>query len=177
MKFIAPTKFLIAATVAVALLCAARATAGSDTSMFQVNANVISGCAINSIPDLSLGNYVQGGGVADGSTSISLTCSSGTAYVIALNYGLYTTGGTTRRLKLTTNTNYINYNLYTGSGHVNIWKDTSVCSTPGGSSVNCIYGTGTGTAQSVTIYGEIAAGQYPGPNGSFTDTITATINF
>jgi spore coat protein U-like protein len=41
---------------------------------------------------------------------------------------------------------------------------------------NTVIGTGTGVQQSLTVYGQIPAGQVVNP-GSYTDTITATVTY
>lgn len=176
MKHRVLSRLLLSAIAAAGLCVASAATAGTSTTTFQVSVNVISGCAINSIPSLSFGNYVQGGGAATGTTTISLTCSSGTAFVIALNYGL-NGSGTQRNMETSPPSGSLPYNLYTDSGYTNIWESTATCGTTGGSSPNCVYGTGTGSAQSFTIYGQIPSGQYPGATGTYTDTVTATVTF
>lgn len=56
------------------------------------------------------------------------------------------------------------YALYQDSAHTINWGNT--VST----------GTGNGSAQTLTVYGEVPAGQSVTP-GAYTDTITATITY
>lgn len=59
------------------------------------------------------------------------------------------------------------YALYQDGAHTTNWGDM------GGATVA---GTGNGSAQTLTVYGQIAAGQYVAP-GSYTDTITVTVAY
>jgi spore coat protein U-like protein len=40
-----------------------------------------------------------------------------------------------------------------------------------------VAGTGTGVVHSLTVYGQIPAGQSVTTTGSYTDTITATVTY
>ena len=159
-----------------ALACAPPAQAGTDTNSFSVSVNVISGCALNATPNLDFGNYVSGGAAATGTTTISVVCSSSTAYVLALSHGSHYSGG--HRNMFNPSSVSLQYDLYTDSGYTNVWEDTTTCGTTGGSSPSCKYGTGNGAVQTYTVYGQIPSGLYPGGTGTtFTDTITVTVTY
>ena len=63
----------------------------------------------------------------------------------------------------------LNYVLTQDAAHAANWGNTPVTDTP--PSAN-----GTGSTVAITVYGQVAAGQYVAP-GAYTDTITATVNF
>jgi spore coat protein U-like protein len=71
---------------------------------------------------------------------------------------------------MTSGANTLNYMLYTDTGRTTLWGD-------GTASTARLTGTGTGSAQSSTIYGRIASGQSSTPVGSYSDTILVTIDF
>jgi spore coat protein U-like protein len=60
------------------------------------------------------------------------------------------------------------YSLAQDSGHATNWGNTVGTDTEAG--------TGNGSAQSLAVYGQVAAGQYVAP-GAYADTITATISY
>lgn len=154
--------------------------AGTATTTFTVSVNVISGCAVQSATNMTFGSYLQSSPTALNSTStITVLCSSGTPYVVALSAGQ--SGSTTQRYMAIPGHGNLNYNLYTTSTYTStyIWDDTSnaSCTTTGGTSTNCVYGTGTGANQTLTVYGDIPSGQNPGGTGSGSDTITVTVTY
>jgi spore coat protein U-like protein len=62
----------------------------------------------------------------------------------------------------------LSYAMYQDSGHTTNWGNTVGTDTKSG--------TGNGSAQTLTVYGNLAAGQYPAA-GSYSDTITATVTY
>ena len=138
------------------------------TSTFQITSTAASSCTV-SANTLPFPNYtlVQLGN----STILTVTCTNGTTYSIGLSAG---TGSgatvTTRKMTMTgSQPNTINYSLYTDSARTTVWGDTA-----GNGLVTGL--TGTGTAQTYTVYGRVFK-QQASPIGSYADTITITINF
>jgi spore coat protein U-like protein len=62
----------------------------------------------------------------------------------------------------------LSYALYQDSSHTTNWGNTVGTDTKSGS--------GNGSAQTLTVYGNLGGNQYPTP-GSYSDTITATISY
>lgn len=155
---------LLLASTATLLMGTPITSASSATTTFTVTASVISSCTI-AASNLSFGNYTLA--QLDSTTTLSVTCTSGSVVKIGLNAGTGT-GATVSARKMTYSTNTLNYSLYQDSGRTTNWGNT-----PGTDTVNT---TGTGAAQTFTIYGRIPANQ-ASPIGSYTDTITATVNF
>jgi spore coat protein U-like protein len=69
---------------------------------------------------------------------------------------------------LTFLTNTLTYSLYQDSGHATVWGNTI--------GTNTVTGTGTGIAQTLTVYGQIPATQYAAP-GAYTDTVNVTLTY
>lgn len=72
--------------------------------------------------------------------------------------------------------NYIDYNLYTDAVRLNSWTtatDATTCATAN----SCVLGTGTGSAQSIDIYGTVPIAAVAPPPGSYSDTVTMTITY
>ena len=119
--------------------------------------------------DHDFGNYnpVSGADV-DASSTIDVTCTPSASYTVELNAGA-TVGGVISARLMTDGSNTLEYNLYTDAGRTTVWGDGTA------SSVTAA-GTGSGAQQSLTVYGRIPASQSV-PAGSYSDTVTATINF
>jgi spore coat protein U-like protein len=150
------------------------AHAGTATGTFTVTATVVNSCVLNSAGNLGFGNYDPTSATnTTGSSSISVNCTKGDAYTIALNYGA-NGGSATNRIMSDGAGDSLNYNLYTDSGYTLVWNSTC------GAGTNCDGGTGAGpgagNAQTYTVYGQIPAGQNV-PAGSYSDTITLTVTF
>jgi spore coat protein U-like protein len=110
-----------------------------------------------------LNNTVNATGV------ISSTCTNGSNYTLSLNAGAG--AGATfaqRRMTRSGGTETLAYGLYRDSGRTQVWGDGS-----GGSGTVPV--TGTGTAQTSTVYAALPA-QSVTP-GTYVDTITVTVTF
>ncbi len=137
------------------------------TSNFSVTATVTGTCTLTTTT-LAFGTYTPTGGILTGSTTVTPTCTTSTAWTLAFNAGS-TSGGTISQRLMANGAATLKYNLYTTSADTTLLGD-------GTSSSSTLTGTGTGAAQATTIYGAIPAGQYVTP-GSYSDTITATISY
>jgi spore coat protein U-like protein len=62
----------------------------------------------------------------------------------------------------------LGYKLFSNSGYTTNWGNTVGTDT--------VAGIGTGTAQSLSVYGQLPAGQFVRP-GSYTDTVIATVTY
>jgi spore coat protein U-like protein len=166
---LATVRILSACVLAALSSGAAPAFAATDTTTFQVSATIAQDCNL-SASNLSFGAYdASSGSVLDGSSSISVYCSNGTAYSVALSVG--TGGGSFTGRTLNGGGGNLGFNLYTTAGRTIVWGD-------GTGATNAISGSGTGllTAVTHTVYGRIAAGQDLAA-GTYTSTITVTVTF
>lgn len=158
-----PSMKHIACTILVGCSASMQAAqAGTSTASFQVTATVPEACSVSADGALAFGNYT--GSQVDATTGISVTCTSTTAYTVGLNDGL--NFGATRRMKLGTS-DYLGYEMYKEGARSNRWGNTGT---------ELVSGTGSGAAQSLTIYGRMPAGG-PLVPGSFADTISVTVSY
>jgi spore coat protein U-like protein len=135
------------------------------TAMFSVTATKVKDCTV-SATNLAFGNYT---GTLNSSTStVSVTCTSGTTYTVGLGAGQASGATVTNRSMTGPASALLKYNLYNNSGHTTNWGDTSA--------TNWVSGTGNGSAQALTVYGQIPAAQYVTP-GSYSDTITVSVSY
>ncbi len=134
------------------------------TAQFSVTATIVKDCTV-SAGNLIFGNYT--GAVKTATSSVSVTCTSGTTYTVGLSAGL-ASGATVTTRQMQSGSALLNYGLFTNSGHTINWGNTS--------GTNWVSGTGTGSAKAITVYGQIPAAQYVKP-GSYTDTITVSVTY
>jgi len=158
---------LVTGGIAVAALAtlSVSAMASTATTTFTVSATIAASCQI-SASNLGFGAY--SGSQSNVSTTVSVTCTNTTPYNVGLNAGTSTGATVTTRAMTGPGGATLSYALYQDSGHSTNWGNTVGTDTKAG--------TGNGSAQSLTAYGQIAAGQYPSP-GSYSDTITATVTY
>jgi spore coat protein U-like protein len=161
------TRLVVSSCLFVLLATAAAAKTGSAS--FNVTANVPSNCTI-AAQDLAFG-VVDANPAAnvDAQSNVSVTCTLGTAYTIALDKGLSPTGTVAMR-QMRNGTNTLNYTLYTTSARTSVWGDGTL-------STVTAAGTGTGNGQTLTVYGRVPSGQSNLAAGNFSDTVTATITY
>jgi spore coat protein U-like protein len=140
-------------------------TVSTDTTSFTVTATIVANCTV-SASAMYFGYYT---GTTNNSTStLTVNCTNLAPYTVGLNAGTGKNATVTNRLMTGTGTATLGYGLYQNSGHSINWGMTSGTDTVGG--------TGTGAAQSITVYGKIASGTIPAA-GTYTDTITVSMNF
>jgi len=149
-------------------LATASCTGGKTASFnFAVTANVINDCQIG-VGSLSFGSQGMLDGAARGASTLSATCSAGTAYQVALSGGTVGSllGG--RKMKNAASGETVSYSLSrTLDGPA--WGD-------GSSASDILSGVGTGAAQNMTVYGLVPKQTTPSP-GDYQDRVTATIVF
>ena len=148
----------------------ANSFAAQSTGTFAVTATVDAACTISGTT-LGFGNFnVLSGSNVDSTSTLTATCTNGSAYTVGLNAGLGSGATvTTRKMTHTNTVNTLNYSLSTLSSGGTNWDDV------GGTTVAS--GTGSGTGQSITVFGRVPTGQTSPIVGGYSDTITATIDF
>lgn len=151
-------------TLVAPFVAASPAHAATANSTMAVSANVQATCSITANP-LAFGTYSSG--QSDAATTLSVSCTNTTTYNVGLDAGTGT-GATVGARKMASGSQSLTYAVYTDAGRSNVWGSTV--------GTNTVAGTGTGSAQTLNVYGRIPAGQLPTP-GAYTDTITATITY
>lgn len=157
----------------IALLALAVATLAGASSAYAANANlsvtadVAATCSVNAAT-MAFGTYdtLSGSAKASPGTDISFTCSNGTTYSVALDNGAsYDDTNTTRRLQHSANgtlaEDYLTYKIYENSAMTTAFDGMT--------------GASNGGPQSVTVYGQIDAGQTTAKAGAYDDTVVITI--
>lgn len=107
------------------------------------------------------------GAVDTATSTMTITCTHKTPYNVGLSPGA-TSGATVTTRQMINGTKKIKYGLFRDSGHSLNWGQTVGSDT--------VAGTGTGAAQTLTVYGLIPASQFVAP-ATYTDTIVATVTY
>lgn len=160
-------------TALAALACAATfatpASAGSQQTSLGVSATVNANCTVSAnAVDFGTVDTLSASAV-NGTGSVSVTCTNGTGWTAAADIGAGS-GATFATRRMTYSGNTLNYTLYRDSGRTQVWGD-------GTGSTYTIANTGSGSAQSFTVYGRVPGGQSSAPAGGYTDTVGVTITY
>ncbi len=129
-----------------------QAEAGTAAGTLTVQLTITSSCTIGA----ATLNFGSDAGTSllstalTANTTVSVTCTNGSPYAIGMGQGSYYSSGN----RMANGTNYIPYALYQNSSLTTPWTtaaSSTTCTTTG----DCDLGTGNGTAQTYTIYGQV----------------------
>ncbi len=139
------------------------AFAVTATANVAVTATVQANCTITT-GSMAFGTYT--GAAASTTATLTVTCTNTTPYTVGLNAGA-TSGATVTTRQMLNGAATLNYGLFTNSSWTTNWGNTTG---------SWVAGTGAGSAQTLTVYGQIPAAQFVTP-GSYTDTVLATVTY
>jgi spore coat protein U-like protein len=173
-----PAVFFKRGLIVVGALCSVTASpeaaAGTATATLNVTATISANCTISTAP-VAFGAYdpivAHASSPLDGTGTITTTCTSAASPVITLGQGANADTGSTDATPLrqmASGANRLGYSLYQNIARTTTWGNTS------GTAPTAV--AGSGVAQAVTVYGQIAAGLNK-PVGSYSDTVVATVTF
>jgi len=164
-------KYVVAPVAAGILLAVAGAAqADSKNASFTVSATVAKSCAIGA-GNLDMAVW-SGANDLTGTSNVSVKCSTGTAYTVALSTGA--SSSFTDR-KLVNGTDLLSYNLYRDPGLTEIWGD-------GLNGTFTVGGIGSGMAdaqnRAIPVHAKILeADLLAAKPGTYSNTITATVTY
>ena len=145
------TKVLAVAALGMA---AAGAQAQTASTSFQVLANVTAACTV-SATNLDFGNYSATVGNVDNLSTITITCSAGKGWTLDI-------GGADNAVRSLSGPGTLNYGLFNNIGRTVAFPTTT--------------GSGSGLAQTVTVFGRIPGGQFV-PVGNYSDTVNVSVTY
>jgi spore coat protein U-like protein len=143
------------------------ARAATATGSFNVQVIIAATCVVTSATNLNFGTQGVLSAAVNQTSTITVTCTNTTPYNIGLNQGVNGSSVTTRQMKSGGGA-LINYSLFSNAGMTTNWGHTVGTDT--------VAGTGNGSGQAYTVYGQIPAQTTPAP-GTYTDTITVTVTY
>jgi spore coat protein U-like protein len=167
---------ILIATLAAGVMAAGVAQSATTPASFQVTANVQATCSA-SAATLAFGNYTPGAGALTGSTNVTVKCTKGTAFTVALNAG--STAGNSFAQRLMANgtaTSTLQYNLFTASNLTTIFGDGSAGTA---TVVGAGAGVATANAVNVPVFGSLpdSATNQAALVGGYSDTIAVTVSY
>lgn len=142
--------------------------ATSKTATFDVTLTVQDDCSIaaNPLDFGSTGVLTQN---IDQNASLSVTCTKGTPYTVALDAGTATGSAISdRKMGNAAGDAFVSFNLYRDIARTQVWGNTADTDT--------VAGTGDGGAQTIPVYGRVPTQNTPAA-GAYSSTITATVVF
>ena len=156
--------------------CGSSGTDAAGFSSFSVNALLIKSCTVTAGAASNIQVGPASGVPADsvsssGTNNIGVTCSAGTAYYIGLSPSNGNTAGAGVMSGTGGNTDKVPYQLRSVSTSGPVWGNTATATTVG----NGVAGTGTGVAQSVSVFAVAPSADFMPDN--YTDVVTVTVNY
>ena len=108
-----------------------------------------------------------------GNGAVSTTCTVGSTGKVIIGQGQHPGSGSSdavpvRRMALSDDSSYLTYQVYSDDGLSTAWTN-EVASGVG-------Y-TASGSAQNMTVYGKVAAGQTGATQGTYADVLVVTVNY
>ncbi|MDR5785386.1 spore coat U domain-containing protein [Caballeronia sp. LP003] len=169
MRFCSIAVSVISVALAASPLLPFAAQAATRSTTFAVTLTLQNDCQIAANP-LNFGNSGVIAANVDQTTTLSVTCSNGAAYNVGLDAGSVAGSTITNRLLAGTGTPAptVAYQLYRDAARTLVWGQTIGTDT--------VASTGTGAAQTLTVYGRVAPQATPAA-GTYSSSVTATVTF
>ncbi|MDN7134565.1 spore coat U domain-containing protein [Pseudidiomarina terrestris] len=150
-------KLILTSLIATGVMSAAHAA--TETSTFQVTAEVAASCQITT-NSLAFGSFDPSVGTT-GSASLDVACTSGSSGTVTLGSG--------NMWAMSDGTNSLNYALYTDASHTSVWDNMTASQT--------VTGAGLATPSTFTVYGKIDAQPAAKVSAGYADTVTVTVTY
>ncbi|WP_119392979.1 Csu type fimbrial protein [Taklimakanibacter lacteus] len=142
--------------------------AAEVTSNLSVTITITNECTAGATSPVNFGSHGVLNANFDATGNISVTCTTSAPYTIGLGAGTGS-GATLAARKMTgPGSATVTYQLYRDSGRSLNWGDLA--------SGDTLTGTGTGSAQTIDVYGRVASQTTP-PAGTYDDTVLVTVSY
>ena len=166
-------RVFVSAIVLGSIILGTQSHADKGTSVLNVSATVKHFCSIGTNP-MTFGVYdgvvANASNALEATATVISTCTSGTEALITMNAGASEGSGSddvpVRRMTSEAG-DYLVYQVYSDVSQETIWGNTA----PTG-----VAFTGTGSPQTLTVYGSIPSAQMV-PEGDYSDQINVTISY
>jgi spore coat protein U-like protein len=158
---------ILGALLAVSPLVAPSAKASTSAGTFGSTITLQSNCQVVSSNTLNFGTQGILAANTDASASFAVQCTNTTPYNVGLDAGT-TAGGTIVTRLLTSGSATVSYKIYSNAARTTNWGNTVGTDT--------LSGTGSGSSQSLTVYGQVPVQATPAP-ATYNDTVTLTITY
>ncbi|MDQ2802217.1 MAG: spore coat U domain-containing protein [Pseudomonadota bacterium] len=159
-------KAALACLVLSSALIPAAADAGTVTTTMGVTMTITSGCTVAVTTAVAFATVSTLGSAT--TAQARSPCTNTTTYNVGLDQG-GGSGATVAARKMTgPSSATITYGLYQNSALTTVFGNTV--------GTNTVAGTGTGTAQTITVYGQVPSQASPAA-GSYADVVNVTVTF
>lgn len=138
----------------------------TTSTSFTVSATALGTCTV-SASNLSFGSVSTLASNVDATSSLAVQCSNGLPYNVGLGAG-NGSGATVESRKMSSSTATVTYGLYSNASRATVWGNTV--------GTNTVGGTGTGSSQSLTVYGRVPVQATP-VAGTYSDTVLVTVTY
>lgn len=164
------TQLIITAGTLLSALLPFSSDAATDTTSFQVKLTITSTCDIHSVSanDVDFGSHLSTDSTITAQGGLAVNCTNGTPYDIGLNDGDHLNGGH-RNMTNSQASEMVGYELYRDAGMSQTWGDTIGTDT--------LHSTGTGTSQSIPVYGQVLTSGANLKAGDYLDNVVATVTY
>jgi spore coat protein U-like protein len=154
--------------LSILFICPGKSFAATSTAQLAVQITIVADCEVtaNALAFGTIGYPLEAPDDADTSSTLSVICTNGTAYNLGLGQGTNGTSVTNRRM-LSGTSDYLSYQIFRDSARTLNWGDTV--------GVDTVSATGTGSAQTHTLYGRLPVQSQT--VGNYTDSVTVTIAY
>jgi spore coat protein U-like protein len=161
-----------AAVIGLIVVLGLRVAAATSSANSLIFATVVDNCTISAAP-LAFGSYdpviANAAAALDGSGTIIVACTKGATATIGLSTGSNGSHGVGTTRALYGGSAYLSYEVFRDAGRSQLWSNA-------GAGLYDIGAAPSKSPRTFTVYGRISANQDV-PAGSYTDTMTATVNF
>jgi spore coat protein U-like protein len=160
-------RLLVAATALIGVVAVQDAWGQSQSAnaTIAVTASVDPSCSVTASTLSFL--TVPATTIVNANATVNVTCTTGATYEVGMDPGLHAVSSQ-RNLKITGGATLLPYNLYQDAGYSIPWGNNL--------EVDTQEGTGTGSAQPWTVYGQIPS-QSTVTTGVYTDTVTVYVTY
>ncbi len=155
--------------VAVLAFAAAPTMAATNpaTANFNVTLTVQKACTVGAT-DIAFGTHdFTEAGPLNANSTITVKCTKGTAYTVALNKGTNGASETARVMKGATTTDTVAYTIANNSSGGTNW----------GTTAGTVGGTGNGANQTLTAYGQVLTSALNVTPDSYSDVVTVSVSY
>ena len=168
----------VTAIAALATACvglSGKVQAGTATANLTVQMTINASCTVSTATltfPPTAGTSLTATAVT-GTTTMQVNCTNTSPYSIGMGQGANYSAGTNR---MASSGNYLPYGLYVDGAYTHPWTTgatNSSCTTTN----DCYLGTGNGSAQTISIYGQVPTTATAPTPGTYTDTVTMTVTY
>ncbi|WP_420793542.1 spore coat U domain-containing protein [Roseinatronobacter alkalisoli] len=163
-----PLSRFIVVSATVLILGPNAALSQTSTATFDVTITIQADCEVTSTQTLDFGSSGVLSTDVDATSNIEVTCTPDVAYTIGLNEGTGIDATITERKMSGGGAETVDYGLFQDAARSVNWGNSPPTDTVGA--------TGTGTAQTHTVYGRVPPQATP-TAGTYTDTVTVTVSY